>query len=185
MNKGTTVRTAIWIALVLASATGLGYGIRQLRWSLASRTSVPESKPPVQVVQREPEVETLPEPELEVAVAQTDPTAGEEPIWEDRKDEWQPEVVAGPELRPVNEDSGPTQQNLGDWRNAWADLNLTQEEQARLREAWRFAVERWQSMSQEQRQAQIARWRTDWERWQVMSDEERTAVSSRNRERLE
>jgi len=62
---------------------------------------------------------------------------------------------------------------------------MTQEEQARLREGWRLAIERWQNMPDDQRQAEMERMRADWGRWQYMSDEERQAASQRNRERFQ
>lgn len=80
---------------------------------------------------------------------------------------------------------GRATQGFGDWRNAWADLNLTEEEQTRLREGFRLAMERWQNMSEQERQARIEEMRAGWERWQNMSDEEREAANQRNRERFE
>jgi hypothetical protein len=168
MNKSNSARTAIWIALVLASATALGYGIRHVRWLLAISKSVPESKLQVQAVERDREIETPlePERELEVAVVENNPISSKEPVRDDPKDESQPEAKAEPEPElgpwPMGRESCvPIQQGLGDWRNSWTDLDLTQEEQARLREGWRLAAERWQNMSQEQRQAQIVKWRAD------------------------
>ncbi|MHC4570264.1 MAG: hypothetical protein ACYTE3_31490 [Planctomycetota bacterium] len=56
-NKNTTV-TLIWAAVVLVAATGLGYGIRQIRWSRAIRKNLSEPMSDTQVVDGEPEVET-------------------------------------------------------------------------------------------------------------------------------
>jgi len=173
-NKNTTT-AAIWIALVLVSAAGLGYGIRRIRWSLATRKNLPESKPQAQVIESEPEAEIVqePEPEPEVEVVEIDTAVTEEPVWEEPEDQSQPEVVVEPEPEQwrMGRNSGAIQQGFGDWRNAWADLNMTQEEQARLREGWRLAVERWQNMPDDERQEQIERMRADWGRWQYMSGE--------------
>ena len=76
-------------------------------------------------------------------------------------------------------------QSVGDWRTVWADLNLTEEEQARLREGLRLAWERWQNMSEQERQAEIERLREMGERWENMSEEEKREASQRMRDRFE
>ena len=176
-NKNTT--TVIWVGLVLVCATGLGYGIRQIRWSLAMRENLSESERRAQVLDSEPEAETVPDPEPEVEVVDINTTTIEEPILEELEDQSQPQ----PSQEARN--SGPTTQGLGDWRRVWADLNLTQEEQARLREGWRLAVARWQNMSEEERQWQAERRRASWEKWQNMSDVEREQASLELRQRIE
>jgi len=193
-NKNTT--TVIWVGLVLVCATGLGYGIRQIRWSLAMRENLSESERRAQVLDSEPKAETVPDPESEVEVVDINTTTIEEPILEELEDQSQPQpseepILEEPEdqsqLQPSQEarNSGPTTQGLGDWRRVWADLNLTQEEQARLREGWRLAVARWQNMSEEERQWQAERRRASWEKWQNMSDVEREQASLELRQRIE
>ena len=181
MRKKNTTTTVIWIAVVLASAAGLGYGIRKMRWSQAMRKDLPESKPPAQAVGSEPEVETVPEPEPEpeVEVVEIDAAAIEEPVLDEPEDEAQTQ----PSQKARS--SGPSNQGLGNWRSVWADLNLTQEEQGRLREGWRIAVERWQNMPEEDRQLQMERMRASGERWQNMSDVEREQASRELRRRIE
>jgi len=176
-NKNIT--TVIWAGLVLVSAAGLAYGIRQIRWSLAMRKNLSESGPQAQVLDTEPEAETVPEPEPEVEVVDIDATTIEEPVSEEPEDESQSQ----PSQKARN--SGPTNQGLGDWRSVWADLNLTQEEQARLREGWRLAVAGWQNMSEQERQWQGERMQASWERWQSLSDLEREQASWELRQRLE
>ena len=193
-NKNTT--TVIWVGLVLVCATGLGYGIRQIRWSLAMRENLSESERRAQVLDSEPKAETVPDPESEVEGVDINTTTIEEPILEELEDQSQPQpseepILEEPEdqsqLQPSQEarNSGPTTQGLGDLRRVWADLNLTQEEQARLREGWRLAVARWQNMSEEERQWQAERRRASWEKWQNMSDVEREQASLELRQRIE
>jgi hypothetical protein len=154
--RNKNVATVIWVGLVLAGAAGLGYGIRQIRRSLAARKNLSESRPQAQVLDSEPEAETVPEPEPEVV--EIDTTTIEEPVLEEPEDESQSE----PSQKARS--SGPTNQGLGDWRSVWVDLNLTQEEQARLREGWRLAVAGWQNMSEQERQWRGERMRASWER---------------------
>jgi hypothetical protein len=176
-NKNTTT-TVIWIALVLASAAGLGYGIKQIRWTLAIRKNLSESKPEVQVVESEPEIEIVPEPEVEVV--EIDTTSVEEPVWEEPEDEPQPEVAAEPQRQPwrMGQNSGAVQQFFD-------DLNLNEEEQARLREGFELMRRRFENMSNEDRMAEFAQMAETGERWQNMSDQEREGVTQRMRERYE
>jgi len=188
-KKNDTITTAVWIALVLAGATGLGYGIRHVRWSLAMRKNMTESKPQTQVADSEPYVETVqePEPDIEIETADAETVGGEEPVWEEPEDESLPDVAdesqSQQSQKPRN--SGPANYGLGNWRSVWADLNLTEEEQARLREGWRIAVERWQNMSEQERQVQTERMRASWETWQNMSDVEKERASLDLRARIE
>jgi len=129
-NKNTTV-TLIWAAVVLVAATGLGYGIRRVRWTLATNKNLSESKPEVQVVESEPEVEPEPEPEPEVEVVEADETFVEEPVWEEPEDEPEPEVAAEPQSQPWQ-----MGQNAGMIQKFFEDLNLNEEEQARLQEGF-------------------------------------------------
>ncbi len=180
-NKNTTT-TAIWIAVVLVAATGLGYGIRQIRWSRAMRKNLPESKPQAQVVDSEPEVEIVPEPEPEpeIEVVEADTTVVEEPVWEEPEDEPQPEVAAEPQRQPwrMGQNSGAVQQ-------FFADLNLNEEEQARLREGFAVMRRRFENMSVEDRMVEFAQMAEIGRRWQNMSDQEREEVGERMRDRYE
>ena len=89
-----------------------------------------------------------------------------------------------PEAEPVEDEAQETR-SFGGWREVWADLNLTEEEQARLREGFRLAIQRWQNMSPEEREAETARLRAMGERWENMSEEERQEASERMRDRFE
>ena len=75
--------------------------------------------------------------------------------------------------------------SFGGWRDVWANLNLTEEEQARLREGFKLAIQRWQNMSPEEREAETARLKAMGERWENMSEEERREASERMRDRFE
>ena len=89
-----------------------------------------------------------------------------------------------PVAEPVEKEVKETR-SFGGWREVWADLNLTEEEQARMREGFRLAIERWQNMSPEEREEETARLREMGERWENMSDEERQETSERMRDRFE
>jgi hypothetical protein len=71
------------------------------------------------------------------------------------------------------------------WRQIWADLNLTPEEQARLGQGFRLAMQKWQSMSEEERQAETARRRAMRARWEGMSADEQREAMGRMRGRFE
>ncbi len=71
------------------------------------------------------------------------------------------------------------------WRQIWADLNLTPEEQARLREGFGLAMQKWQNMSEEERQAETARMQAMRARWEGMSEDEQRETMGRMRGRFE
>ena len=178
-NKNTTV-TLIWAAVVLVAATGLGYGIRQIRWTLAINKNLSESKPEVKVVESEPEVEIVLEPEPEVEIVEAEETFVEEPVWEEPEEQPEPVVAAEPQSRPwqMGQNSNPVQK-------FFADLNLNEEEQARLREGFELMRRRFENMSDEERWAQFAQMAEMGRRWEAMSEQEREAVTQRMRERYE
>jgi uncharacterized membrane protein len=72
-----------------------------------------------------------------------------------------------------------------DMRQMWADLNLTPEEQARLRQGFGLAMQKWQSMSEEERQVETARLQAMRARWEAMSDDEQRETMGRMRGRFE
>ena len=178
-SKNTTI-TVAWIMLVLVCAGGLGYGIRQIRWTLATEKNL--SQPQQQVVEPEPEVEIVPEPEPEpeVEVVEAEETFVEEPVWEEPEDEPEPEVAAEPQRRPWQ-----TGQNSNPVQKFFEDLNLNEEEQARLREGFELMRRQFESMSPEERWAQVAQMAEMGRRWEAMSDQEREEVGDRMRERYE
>ncbi|HEC01926.1 MAG TPA: hypothetical protein ENI81_00190 [Phycisphaerales bacterium] len=178
-NKNTTT-TVIWIALVLASAVGLGYAIRQIRWSLATRENL--SKPDSQVVESEPDVEAVPEPEPEpeAELVEADEIVVEEPVWDEPEEEPELEVAAEPQRE--NWQFG---QNSGLIKKFFDDLNLNEQEQARLQEGIALMRRRFENMSDEERWAEFARMAEMGQRWQNMTDQEREGVTQRMRERYE
>lgn len=180
-DKNTTVML-IWAAVVLVAATGLGYGIREIRWSLAIRRNLSESTSEVQVADSEPEVEIVrqPEPQPEVQMVETEEIVAEEPVWEEPEEEPQPEVAAEPQRQPWR-----MGQNAGLIRKFFEDLNLNEEEQARLREGFELMRRQFEQMSDEERWTQFAQMAEMGQRWQNMSEQERQGVTQRMRDRYE
>ncbi|MBE0537614.1 MAG: hypothetical protein IH624_18265 [Phycisphaerae bacterium] len=71
------------------------------------------------------------------------------------------------------------------WRRIWADLNLTAEEQGRLRQGFGMLMARWATMPPEAQAAERARMQEMRVRWEAMGDEERAETSQRLRDRFE
>lgn len=80
---------------------------------------------------------------------------------------------------------GATEGQRPQWQNIWADLNLTEEEQVRLRNGFQKIMARMMSMTEEERQAERARFEEMGRRFQAMSDEEKTAASQRMKDRFD
>ncbi len=72
-----------------------------------------------------------------------------------------------------------------EWQNIWANLNLTEEEQARLRTGFQKVMGRMMTMTEEERMAERARFEEMGRRFQAMSDEEKTAASQRMKDRFD
>jgi hypothetical protein len=72
-----------------------------------------------------------------------------------------------------------------EWQNIWANLNLTEEEQARLRRGFQKVMGRMMTMTEEERMAERARMEEMGRRFQAMSDEEKTAASQRMKGRFD
>jgi len=89
-----------------------------------------------------------------------------------------------PEAEPV-ENEAQEARGFGGWREVWANLDLTEEEQARLKEGVRIAIERWMNMSPQEREAEGARLREMGQRWENMSEEQRQEASERMRDQFE
>jgi hypothetical protein len=179
MKNNSTATTAIWIVLVLVSAVGLGYGIRQIRWSMAINKDLSESKLHVQAADSEPKVETVPEPKPEPE-PEVEQIVAEEPVWAEPEEQAEPEVATEPQHQPwrMGRNSSPVQK-------FFADLNLNEEEQARLREGFELMRRQFESMSAEERWAQVEQMAEMGRRWEAMSDQEREGVTERMRERYE
>lgn len=71
------------------------------------------------------------------------------------------------------------------WQNIWADLNLTEEEQVRLRNGFQKIMARWMTMTEEERLAERARLQEMGQRFQAMSEEEKNAASQRMKDRFD
>jgi len=188
-NKTIRAVWSAWAVVVLIAALGLGLGIRKIRtWQAeADREAMTKAKAKaaaaavkenaVEPVEETPEVAEVEvvaavEPNEEVVVAaETEEVKEEDPC-------------DTPEAEPM-QGMGMMGQGGERWRQMWADLNLTPEEQARLREGFALAMQRWQNMSEDERQAEMARMRGMREQWEGMSDEEREAAMGRMRDRFE
>ena len=72
-----------------------------------------------------------------------------------------------------------------DMRQMWANLNLTDAEQARLAQGFELVRQKWQNMSEEERQAETARLRTMRARWEAMPEDEQREAMQRMRGRFE
>jgi hypothetical protein len=181
-KKNDTITMAIWIVLVLAGATGLGYGIRHVRWSLAMRRNLPESTSQTPEADSEPDVEIVqePEPDIEIETTEVETVVVEEPVWEEPEEELPPEDAAEPPRQPWQPG-----RNWGAVRQFFADLNLNAEEQARLREGLALMRQRFESMSDEDQQVEMMRMAEIGWRWSNMTDQEREEVTQRMRERYE
>jgi hypothetical protein len=188
MQKDSQVRTLIATVVVLLAALAVGVGIRKIRLHRAEpKPQHQESKAAVGARQ-EPNLTSLAEQDEgslralnELArVEEPQTMADKEPALEHKSDA----AVAQEEGAPL-EQQGQMAQGPYNWASAWADLNLTAEEKARLQRGFELARQRWQNMSPEQRQAEIERMKAGWERWQNMSDQERKEAMQRMRQQFE
>jgi len=184
--KNEKASRAAWSAgavVILVVAVGLGIGIRKIReWRAEGEVQEP-AKPTAKQGESKTKQEAARLVELvedehaasaglaEQVQADAAKTVGEDVNGTAKTESVQekPSMAGG----PIN------------WRQMWADLNLTQEEIARLREGWRLAVERWQNMSEEERQGEIGRLNGMRIRWDNMSEEERNQAMERGRQRFE
>lgn len=78
-----------------------------------------------------------------------------------------------------------TDQAMPRWQSIWADLNLTPEEEARMREGFGLAIGMYMAMSPEQQAAERQRMEDMRIRWEGMDDQEREEASQRIRDRFE
>jgi hypothetical protein len=122
----------------------------------------------------------VPEPQPEVKIVEADEIVVEEPVWAESEDEPQPEVAAEPQRRQWK-----FGQNFGLIQKFFEDLNLSEEEQARLREGLELMRRQFENMSDEERWAEFAQMAEMGQRWENMTDQQREAVTQRMRERYE
>ena len=177
------------VVVLLFTALAVGIGIKLYQPHRA------ELEPKVEKQQAKP-AETRPQEKEEIK--QSEMTAEDEEFlqWLDEEietleEEEETETILAeeepedmPVAEPVENEVQETR-SFGGWREVWADLNLTEEEQARLREGFKLAIQRWQNMSPEEREDETARLRALGERWENMSEEERQEASERMRDRFE
>ena len=194
MKKASPVPFVAGAVVVLLLALALGMGIRKLRLERAlsrpearmqTHTVEPEAvvaaEAPPDLSEEDEQFLTWLEEEMESAAAQEEAVA--ETDYEYAAQETAESIERSTPAAGFQQDQAA--QSFGGWREVWADLNLTEEEQARLREGFRLTIERWQNMSPEEREAETARLREMRERWENMSEEERREASERMRDRFE
>lgn len=182
MKKISPIAWVIAAVVVLFGAYGLGLGIRAVR----SRRAEAEPKVEPKKEAQQPDLEPVPiiteKEELEPVVVEEEYVMEEETVVEPESEAEEEEDMPEVERVEIAPQGGA---GFGGWREVWADLNLTEEEQARLREGFMLAMERWQNMSPQEREAETERLRAMRERWENMSDEERREASERMRGRFE
>ena len=190
-NGKSTLGIQVLVVVLIFAALAVGICIK------LSQPHRAELEPKVEKQQIKP-AETLPQEEEEIQQSEMTEEDEEFLLWLDEEiarleeeeaaaaeamaAEEEPEDM--PVAEPVEEEVRETK-SFGGWREVWADLNLTEEEQARLREGFRLAIVRWQNMSPEEREAETARLREMGKRWENMSEEERQEASERMRGRFE
>jgi hypothetical protein len=192
MKKTSQVGTLIGMVVVLLAALAVGVGIRKVRLQQSPSQSPAQrrqSEPTAVRATEDAKPADMTEQDEEFLQWLSEETARAEEmeaaVDEEYVSQEEPEVAVVEQEAATFEQPGQMGQGFGDWRSMWGDLNLTEEEQARLREGFALAVQRWQNMSEEDRQAEAARMREGWERWQNMSDEERQEAMQRLRQRFE
>ncbi len=181
----------IAVAIILVGAVGVGFGVRHVRHLRQSLKEVPQTTSVLPPVEPEP-VALVEEPPSVVEPVEPEPVGTvefveapvEAPVME--ADESLAKIVveeAPPEPQP--QPQWRLGQNAALIQQFLADLNLNEEEQARLREGIALRMQRIQMMSEQDRQEEFARMRQMGERWQAMGDPERQAVIERMRDRFE
>jgi hypothetical protein len=187
MKKVSPVVFVAGIVAALLASLGLGLGIRKVR-SWRTETKI-ESKQQTEPIVAEPVEELIAElrkvrswrTETESKVESKQQT---ELIVEEQYPVVEETVEENPEEEPIEYEAQKSR-GFGGWRDVWGDINLTEEEQARLREGFRLAMGRWLNMSPEEREAEAARRREMRERWENMSEGERREASERMRDQFE
>lgn len=194
MDKKSQIGILIGVVVLVFGALAVGVSIRRF---LSQRSEAKDPKPQVQRQESEPAAVVAAEDEKLTDITDEDEEFlrwVHEKMAEEEEAEPEVEEAASPEEPAVavaEEEVAPPEQQaqraqgFGGWRNVWADLNLTQEQQERLGEAFRLAMEKWQNMTAEERQDETQRMRDQWETWQNMSEEEREDAMEKIRGKLE
>ena len=194
MDKKKQIGMLIGVVVLVFAALAVGVGIRRF---LSRRSEVRAPKPQVQRQESEPAAVVAAEDEKLTDITDEDEKflrwvhekmaeeeEAEAEVEEDVSHQEPAVAVVEEEVAPPEQQSRKTQ-GFGGWRNVWADLNLTQEQQERLGEAFRLAMEKWQNMTAEERQDETERMREQGEKWQNMSEEEREDAMKKIRGKLE
>ena len=180
-------------AVLLAVVVGLGIGIKILGPS--------ESEPDPKVQQQESK------PGAATAAGQAEPLTPEDEEFLRMLDE---EIAAAREAEPTTWEEHTPDASPGltdplphqgqavamqemwqessdrpEWQRMWMDLELTEEESARLRQGMALIWQRWMNMSPEERDLERQRLEGMRDRWEAMSEEERNEASRRMRDRFE
>lgn len=183
MKKTSSVVWAAGAVVVLVAALGLGLGIKKIRLWRSEAASKPEVKPAAKQIESETAA-----PAAVVEAVEEEPVVVVEEAAEEVEAE--AEEIAEEEPNEVGESESvaseaPMGGGFGGWRGIWADLNLTEEEMGRLRQGFALAMQKWQNMSEEEREAEMGRLRGMRARWENMSEEEREGTMQRMRGRFE
>jgi len=181
MDKKSQIAILIGVVVLVLGALAVGVGIKRF---LSQRSEAIDLKPQVEGNESKPAAEVKAEDEKQTDITEEDEeflrwvyeTMAEEEEAEAEEEDTSPDE---PEVTVVEEEVAPPEQQTqttrrsGDWRNVWQDLNLTEEQQEKVREGFRLAMEKWQNMTDEEREDEMERMREQGEKWQNMSDEER------------
>ena len=196
MAKKTHVSSLVNIITVLLIVGAVAWGVVKIasQWaqpkpdterevdrgeSERATAGTPDEKSEAGVVEEAPAAGgNIAEAEAEVEEEQETDTPVQEQVHEPDRNEPATAAVepAGQPERPVQDLS---------WRQIWTDLNLTQEEQARLSQGFGLAMQKRQNMSDEERQAETARMQAMRVRWEGMSEDEQRDAMQRMRGRFE
>jgi hypothetical protein len=195
MDKKSQIAILIGVVVIVFAALAVGVGVKRI---LSRRSEATDPKLQVQRQETKAAVEVAPEDQKPTDISEEDEEflrwvyekmaeeeeAKAEAEEEDTSQDEPKVAVVEEEVAPA-EEQGRTARRFGDWRNIWSDLNLTEEQQEKLREGFRLAMERWQNMTDEEREDEMERMREQGEKWQNMTDEERDEAMSKIREQFE
>ena len=167
-QKNPLVPSLAIAVVMLGAALATGLVIRHIRSAAIEPPMLTQAEEPVE--QSDPQIEPMrPEtPPLVQAPVQEEPP---------------PTVIIEPEMAPPLEQE-PYRPQMGQGFSGW-NFNLTEEEQAGLREGFMTLFQRFQNMSEEERQVEIARFNTWRERFENMSDQERQRTLGRVQQQIE
>ncbi|MBN1125177.1 MAG: hypothetical protein JXA82_09220 [Sedimentisphaerales bacterium] len=195
MKQKTHIVYVLGMIILLAMALVVGICVwrnQSQQEDLISKVEQEEIQTPVMDVVEEAEVQEMSREDreflalLDEAIEKSDET---EQIVEGKAaslHQTRPESGTALPIRSILEGNFPQgTENLPQWQRIWTDLNLSEEEQNRLREGFLVIWERWLTMPDEERQAERQRLLDMRTRWEGMSEQERTQASRRMRDRFQ